>query len=520
MLDAKNNILASMVLHGVGLGANIQATPSLQSTLGAGLKTPAQVATDASGNVYVADPGQGKVLMYAPGSSAAVSIGTGLTSPTGVAVDGAGDVFIADSGTSSVFEVPFGPSGLNSAGQVTLASGLGASGLQLAADGLDDLYIADPSKGRVEKLSDIGASTTTNLGQTETILTAGFTTPSAVAVDATGNVYVVDGVNLFELAGGAGTPTTLLNNLSGATGLAVDPSGAIYISSASGATRVPYISGALSPAAETAIASSLSNTSSVALDRANNVYLVQATGGAVTVVSTNGTVSLPSPLSLTSSSNAIATLTNTGNAPLTVTGYTSTNAVDYSAADGSTGGCEAGSPVAAGASCSVNVTFAPGAGEQGTLTSQIGITSTAVNAPIAINATGTGLPLATSATKVNAGASAAQVINTPLSIAVAPNSGTGVAPTGSVTVSYTTWTVVIPSTGTNAGIPTITPQTATATANLARWRSQLRSVAGIGRNADHDRVLQRRSSLWPINWNDVRQRGQVRHHCAQDSHIP
>ena len=204
MLDAKNNILASMVLHGVGLGANIQATPSLQSTLGAGLKTPAQVATDASGNVYVADPGQGKVLMYAPGSSAAVSIGTGLTSPTGVAVDGAGDVFIADSGTSSVFEVPFGPSGLNSAGQVTLASGLGASGLQLAADGLDDLYIADPSKGRVEKLSDIGASTTTNLGQTETILTAGFTTPSAVAVDATGNVYVVDGVNLFELAGGAG----------------------------------------------------------------------------------------------------------------------------------------------------------------------------------------------------------------------------------------------------------------------------------------------------------------------------
>ena len=27
MLDAKSNILASMVLHGVGMGANIQATP-------------------------------------------------------------------------------------------------------------------------------------------------------------------------------------------------------------------------------------------------------------------------------------------------------------------------------------------------------------------------------------------------------------------------------------------------------------------------------------------------------------
>jgi sugar lactone lactonase YvrE len=466
MLDAKNNILASMVLHGVGMGANIQATPALQSTLGSGLKTPTQVATDAQGDVYIADPGLGKVLMYAAGSSTAVSIGTGLTSPTGVAVDGAGDVFIADSGTGSVYEVPFGPSGLNSKGQVTLASGLGTAGLQLAADGLDNLYVADPGNGRVVKLSGIGASTASNLGQAETMLTTGFTSPSAVAVDAAGNVYVIDGVNLFELVGGAGAPVTLLNNVGGATGLAIDPSGAVYISSASGTTRIPYVSGALNPAGEIAVASTVSSTSSVALDRENNIYLVQASGGAVTLVSTNSTLSLATPHTLTSSSNAIATITNTGNSTLTITGYTSTNPVDYTGADTATGGCEAGSPVAAGASCTVNVTFAPGAGEQGTLTSQIGITSTAVNAPIVINATGVGLTLTNSATTVAGGAKAAEVINTPLTIAVAPKSGTGVAPTGTVTVSYTTWTVVIPGSGSNAGIPTITPQTATATSNL------------------------------------------------------
>ena len=461
MLDAKNNILASMVLHGVGMGANIQATPALQSTLGSGLKTPTQVATDALGNVYIADPGLDKVLKYAAGSSTAVSIGTKLTSPTGVAVDGAGDVFIADSGTGSVYEVPFGPSGLSTTSQVTLASGLGTAGLRLAADGLDHLYIADPSKGRVVKLSAISASTASNLGQAETMLTTGFTSPSAVAVDAANNVYVIDGVNLFELVGGAGAPVTLLNSLSGATGLAVDPSGAIYISSASGTTRIPYLSGALDPAGEIAVASTVSNTSSVALDRANNIYLVQASGGAVTLVSTSGTLSLSTPHTLTSSSNAIATITNTGNSTLTVTGYTSTNPVDYTAADTSTGGCEAGSPVAAGASCTVNVIFDPGAGEQGTLTSQIGITSTAVNAPIVIDATGVGLALTNSATTVAGGASAAQVINTPLTITVAPKSGTGVAPTGTVTVSYTTWIVAAV-----AGVPTITPQTATATSNL------------------------------------------------------
>ena len=482
MLDAKNNILASMVLHGTGLGANIQASPALQSAFGSGLKTPTQVATDALGNVYIADSGQGKVLKYAAGSGASstpVSIGTGLTSPTGVAVDGAGDVFIADSGAGSVYEVPFGASGLNAAGQVTLVSGLGTSGLNLAVDGLDNLYIADPSNHQVVKLSDVSASTTSNLGQTETKLTTGFTSPSAVAVGSNNNLYVIDGVNLFKLIGGAGAPTTLLNNLSGATGLAIDPSGAVYISSASGTTRIPYVSGALNPAGETAIASTVSSTSSVALDRANNVYLVQASGGAVTLVTTNGTLSLAEPASLTSSTNAIATITNTGNSTLTVTGYTDTNPlnaqqplylqlpVDFTAADTATGGCEAGSPVAAGATCTVDVTFAPGAGEQGTLTGTIGVVSTAINAPTIINATGTALALTNSATSVAGGTKAAEVVNTPITVTVAPKSGTG-TPTGTVTITYTTWNVVIPSSGANAGIPTITPVLATASTNLTK----------------------------------------------------
>ncbi len=481
--------IASMMLHGVGLGANIQASPALQSSLGSKLLTPSQVAIDAAGNLYVADPGQAKVLVYAAGSGASStpsSVGTGLTLPTGVAVDGSGDVFIADSSSGSVFEVPFGqmeitgtPTEPNPTDQVTLASGLGTSGLSLAVDGSDNLYIADPSKGRVVKLSAVGASTTSNLGNTETIFTAGFTAPSAVATDEVGNVYVIDGVNLFELVGGSGAPVTLLNNLSGATGLAVDPSGAVYITSASGTTRIPYVSGALNPGDETTIATTVSNTSSVALDRANNVYLVQASGGGVTLVSTNGAMVLPEPATLTSSTNAIATITNTGNSPLTVTGYTGSNPAnaqqpsylqlpgDLSAADASTGGCEAGSPVAAGANCEVSITFNPGAGEQGTLTGVIGVKSSAVNAPTTIATTGTALALANSTSALVAGQGhASEVINTPLTITVAPKSGAGVAPTGTVTVVYTTWTVVTPSSGPNAGIPTITPMTATATSSL------------------------------------------------------
>jgi len=437
-LDASNNVLASIGLHGTGMGSNVQVSPALESGIGANLKIPNQVAVDAAGNVYVADAGLGKVLMYAPGSGTSatpVSVGTGLTTPTGVAVDGAGDLFIADSGSGAVYEIPYGPSGLNAAGQTTLISGLG-TGLNLAADGLGNLYVADPANKRVARLSNLSSSTASNLGQAQTMLTTGFTAPSAVAVGPNNSLYVVDGANLFKLTGGTGTPTALLNNLNGATGIAVDASGSIYISEAGGATRIPLIGGVLTPANATAIAASVTNPLSVALDRTGNVYVADGTALNVHLVAVSGTMVLPTPGSLTSSTTATATIANSGNAPLNVSAYTSTNSVDFTAADGS---CITGGPVAPGSTCQAVVTFAPGAGEQGALTSQIGITSDAPSSPALISVSGTGLALANS---VSAGTvmTAAEVVNTPLNVTISPKSGTGAAPTGTVTVTFTSWT--------------------------------------------------------------------------------
>ncbi len=157
MLDGSGNVLASMPLSGIGSGPAIQLSPGIQSTIDSGLKTPSQIAVDAAGNTYVADPGFSAVQMFAAGSSTATNVGTGLTSPTGVAVDGAGDVFIADGGSGTVVEVPNGPSGLMTSAQVTLKSGLGTN-LKLATDANDDLYISDPSNGRVVKLSNVGVT--------------------------------------------------------------------------------------------------------------------------------------------------------------------------------------------------------------------------------------------------------------------------------------------------------------------------------------------------------------------------
>jgi hypothetical protein len=424
--------VSTTTLHGIGLAASIETAPALESSIGGALKTPTQVATDLWGNIYLADAGLKKVLMYSAGSGASaagVSVGTGLTAPTGVAVDGNGDVFIADSG--SIYEVPFVAGALNNAGQVKLTSGLGTN-LKLAADGLGHLYVADPDNARVVELYNLGGSFLAN-GQVEVFLTAGFTAPSFVAVDASNNLYVIDGSNLFELLNGS--LATLSSSLSNATGLAIDPSGAIYISSTAGTVRVPYVSGALNFGSSTTIASSVTNSTSVALDNLGNAYLTDGTALNVHVVTANGSVTLPTPATLTSSTSAGITITNDGNAPLNVTGYTSTNPADFSGTDVS---CVSSSPLAPGNSCQTSVVFSPGPGEQGTLTSTIGIQSNAVNAPVVVNASGVGAALGATVSTITVG-SKPEVINTPVTVTVAAKSGTAV-PTGQVTVSYTTFT--------------------------------------------------------------------------------
>jgi hypothetical protein len=121
--------------------------------------------------------------------------------------------------------------------------------------------------------------------------------------------------------------------------------------------------------------------------------------------------------------------------------------------------------VAAGGTCQVVVTFDPGPGDQGALATQITVATNAINSPIMINAAGTGLILTNSATAVKV-ATTAQVVNAPVTVTVAAKSGSGTTPTGQITVSFPSWTVIIPSSGPNAGIPTINPITSTATGTL------------------------------------------------------
>ena len=271
VLDGKGNLLTSIPLSGIGLSAAVQFMQPALSTIGGGLVTPSQIAVDGAGNLYVADSGLRTVEMYPAGSASSTKgtpVGTGLKAPTGVAVDGAGDVFIADSG--SIYEVPETASGLNSKSQLTLKTGLSlGSDVLLAADGLGNLFVSDVSNQKVYELENFSTGWNTSLpavlnSQIVTLAGAAVSAPSAIAVDSQDNLYVVDGANLYEVTP-AGTQTNVLSGLAGVTGLAIDPSGSVYVAMAGGTIRVPYESGSLKIAAKMQVASAVTSPASVVL---------------------------------------------------------------------------------------------------------------------------------------------------------------------------------------------------------------------------------------------------------------
>lgn len=445
MLDASSNILGSITLQGIGMGSALQISPQVApatpTVIGAGLKTPSQVAVDANNNTYVADSGLGAVEMYPKGYgavAAATTAGTGLTAPTGVAVDGAGDVFIADSGV--VYEVPDGTSGLNAAGQIAIKGGLGTK-LKLATDGTDDLYISDPDNHRIVKLGNV-AGTFGPLSQTETDM-GGFSAPSAVAADESGNLFVADGSNLFEVTP-TGTQTTLLTTLSNATGLAVDPSGAVYIAMPGGTVRVPNEGGTLNPADQTIVAPGVTSPTSVAIDSIQDVYVTDAVAGNVNFVGSSALINFGTLTSATATQTANVTVVNDGNAPFNFTDFTSTP--DFSA---TTTTCVA--PEAVGAACTATITFNPGPGDQGSLSAELLVQTGAANSPVGVNVVGVGVTLANSTTTLSV--MNPSVDGTPAVVIVAPSSGTGAAPTGQVTltISGANLTAPVVVTGTLAG---------------------------------------------------------------------
>ena len=250
--------------------------------------------------------------------------GAQLNSPTGVAVDSSGKVYIADSANHRIRMVSGGTVSTVAGNGTGAYAGDGASATAaqlnnpnaVAVDSSGNLYIADTQNHIIRKVSggtiSLFAGTPTisgYAGDNGLAVGAALWSPSGVAVDAAGNVYISDtGNNLIRrvdkttgnitaVVGSKGTANTLNHP----TGIAIDSAGAIYIADTNDQRVVKWANNKLTTIAGTgskgfsgdggpATKAALQNPYGVAVDASGSVYIVDSTNSRIRKVTPDGTI--------------------------------------------------------------------------------------------------------------------------------------------------------------------------------------------------------------------------------------
>jgi len=254
-------------------GVAVTAYSSTPLTIGTGFNTPYGIATDAAGNVYVADANNNLVKKIPAGGGTSVVIGSGFTTPTGVSVDAAGNVFVADFNSNTVKEILAGTNTTN-----VFATGFN-SPLGVAVDKAGYVYVTDRGNGQVKKIPPGGGAPVLVIG--------GFNTPEGIGVDAQGNIYVDDaGNNVVKVIPANGGPVTVLaSGFSFPAGLAVDGQGNVYVSDyGSGSVKkiVP------ATAAITTVSTGYVYPYGVAIDATGKIYVSNSNNNIVQLVTPTG----------------------------------------------------------------------------------------------------------------------------------------------------------------------------------------------------------------------------------------
>jgi sugar lactone lactonase YvrE len=163
------------------------------------------------------------------------------------------------------------------ANQVNVGSGL-ANPVGLAVDAAGDLFIGDYGNQRVVELT---------AGGNQITIASGLNYPEGVAVDGAGNVYIADSDNnrVLKVAPGGGAQTTVGSGLHNPTGVAVDGAGNVFIADYHN-NRVVEVPAGGGP--QTTVGSGLNVPQAVAVDGLGNVYIADSGDNQVVKVTASG----------------------------------------------------------------------------------------------------------------------------------------------------------------------------------------------------------------------------------------
>jgi sugar lactone lactonase YvrE len=312
----------SITVYPAGSNGNVSASATISGT-STGLLIPSAIALDSSRNIYVANDGSqdgslDSVTVYPANSNGNASpsanisgAGTALISPAGLAVDSSGNIYVTDDmavtgeGNDYITVYAPGSNGNVSPSNTLYALGLGAPA-GIVVDSNKNLYVAND--GSTESGVDaITVYPPQDLFPSETIgMDTGLDSPDGIALDLSGKIYVtndasngggLDSVNIYPPGSYAGGPVSTAiigtsTGLTAPTGIAVNPSGNIYVANSLGGSDglgsvTVYSAGSAGNAAPSATISGNSSGDNtgfnspegIALDSLGNLYVANAYGG-------------------------------------------------------------------------------------------------------------------------------------------------------------------------------------------------------------------------------------------------
>jgi DNA-binding beta-propeller fold protein YncE len=226
-----------------------------------GINSPAQMAVDDAGNVYIADPrsgsgGYGDVWMWNHITKQLTIVWIGFDGPTGVATDHAGFVYVADGGAIYKF---------NPTAYTTLVSSGLSIDLGLSVDDAGNVYIADKGNNAIKKWSALTKEVMT--------VVSDLTAPRQVAVDRGGNLDILEDTTIKRWEASTHRLSTLIgSDLFYPSAVAVDSLGEVYVTDAHGLQVWHPVTRQITTA------SPGGEPTGVAIDGSNNVFIADYSG--------------------------------------------------------------------------------------------------------------------------------------------------------------------------------------------------------------------------------------------------
>jgi sugar lactone lactonase YvrE len=294
--DAASSVVDEIALGRVNFGSHAIGSPGETITLPfnislSGPTTVGKIAiltTGAAGKDF-ADAGSSTCVAttYSSSQNCVVNVSftplaPGLRRGAVVFYDGSGHVLatIPISGVGTGPQVAFLPGT-----QSTLASGSFSSPSGVAVDANGNLFVADSGTSTVEEIAAAGGYTSVK------VLGSGFSQPTGLAVDGSGNVFVADSGNhvVKEIlaAGGYTGVNTLGGSFKEAAGMALDGGGNVLVADA-GNNAVYEILAAGGYSTVNTLGTGFNYPTGVAVDGSGNVFVADSGNGAVREILATG----------------------------------------------------------------------------------------------------------------------------------------------------------------------------------------------------------------------------------------